>query len=250
MSSIHLTILGSADAFNSGGRGHSCYWVEDRDGSLVVDFGPTALVQCKCFGLDPDRLGLVLFTHLHGDHVGGLPVLLIDLQYRAKRRRPLVVAGPPGTTARIAALMTGAYPDVWAKGLSFPLLVREWDVPGTWEMGGRRVQAIAALHDVEHHACSLRLTTGERVLAFSGDTGWQPGLAQLAAGADLFLCECTDAEPGYAAHISHTRLVEERAGLDVKRLVLTHLGEAMRAAAPRLRTEGWELAEDGDIYEV
>lgn len=257
---VRLTVLGSSDAFNAGGRAHSCYWVDDgvddgvtdgaTDGAFTVDFGPTSLLQCKRLGLAPERIGLVVLTHLHGDHIGGLPVLLLDQQYRARRTAPLLIAGPPGTAARLAGLMTSQYPDVWVKGLLFPVCVREWDVPGRLTLGARTVSAIAARHDPAHHACSIRIETGGRALAFSGDTGWQPSLATLAAGADLFVCECTDRAEGYASHLSLAVLERERAALTVRRLVLTHLGEDMRAAAPDLRAAGWELAEDGDVYAV
>ena len=43
---MKLTVLGSADAVNSGGRGNSCYLVESSGAKkLMVDFGPTALLQ-------------------------------------------------------------------------------------------------------------------------------------------------------------------------------------------------------------
>jgi len=245
-----LTVLGSADAFNSGGRAHSAYWVDEPSGPFVVDFGPTTLAQCKRLQLEPDALDAVLLTHLHGDHIGGLPVLLVDLQYRVRRQRPLTLAGPPGTAARLSTLMRGAYPDVWSKGLSFATPVVEFAVPGETVVGPRRVRAIAAAHDREHHACSLRIGVGGRVLVFSGDTGWQPTLGTLAEGADLFVCECTDWTGGYEAHLSLEVLERERASLPVDRMLLTHLGPIMRMNAPQVRQSGWQVAEDGDVLDL
>ena len=245
-----VTVLGSGDAFNSGGRAHSAYWIDDGPGAFTVDFGPTTLAQCKRLGRPPESLDAIVLTHLHGDHIGGLPVLLVDQQYRAGRTRPLTIAGPPGTAARLALLMQGAFPDVWARGFSFALPVIEYTVPGEVEVLGRRVRAVAAAHDRDHFACSIRIETSGRTLAFSGDTGWQEPLVELVRGADLFLCECSDVVAGYEAHLSlevHTR---ERGRFEVRRLVLTHLGAAMRAAADRIRGDGWVLADDGDVIEV
>lgn len=177
-------------------------------------------------------------------------MLMIDLQYRARRRRPLTLAGPPGTAARLAGLMQGAYPDVWAKGLSFVLRVVEYAVPGELAIGPWRVRAIAAAHDREHHACSLRVEVDGRVLVFSGDTGWQPALPELARGSDLFVCECTDRVAGYEAHLSLEVLERERPGLPVAQMLLTHLGEAMRAGVADVRGLGWRVAEDGDVLDV
>jgi ribonuclease BN (tRNA processing enzyme) len=162
----------------------------------------------------------------------------------------LTLAGPPGTAARLAALMQGAYPDVWEKGLSFALPIVEYTLPGETLVGPHRVRAIAAAHDRDHHACSLRIATAGRTLVFSGDTGWQPALAGLAIGADLFVCECTDREAGYESHLSLEVLERERAGLPVSRMVLTHLGPVMRAEAGRVRESGWRVAEDGDVVDL
>lgn len=245
-----LTVLGSSDAFNAGGRAHSAYWVDDAAGAFTVDFGPTTLAQCHRFGRSPEALDAVYVTHLHGDHIGGLPVLLIDQQYRARRTRPLTIAGPPGTAARLATLMQGAYPDVWARGLTFAVPVVEYTVPGEVEVLGRRVRAIAAMHDPDHFACSLRLAVPGGVLAFSGDTGWQESLVPFVDGADLFVCECSDVDAGYPAHLSLEVHRRERARWRVGRLVLTHLGAEMRAVAEAVRAEGFLVAEDGDVYSL
>ena len=45
----------------------------------------------------------IMLSHLHGDHFGGLPFLLLDAQFLARRERPLLIAGPPGTRARLDA---------------------------------------------------------------------------------------------------------------------------------------------------
>lgn len=244
-----LTVLGSGDAFNAAGRAHSAYWIDDALGAFAVDFGPTTLAQCHRFGRAPEALDAVVITHLHGDHVGGLPVLLVDQQYRARRSRPLHLAGPPGTAARLAVLMQGAYPDVWRRGLGFPLLVTEYVVPGAVSVLGREVRAVAALHDPEHFACSLRVTLpGGPAVAFSGDTGWQEALVEVARGTALFLCECTDVSTGYPAHLSLEQHREHRARFQGQRVVLTHLGAAMRACVAEVRDEGFEVAEDGDVY--
>ena len=48
-------------------------------------------------------------SHLHGDHFGGLPFLILDAQF-AGRTAPLAVAGPPGTGQRLAEAMECLFP--------------------------------------------------------------------------------------------------------------------------------------------
>ena len=69
---IEVLLLGTADAFNTGGRANSAYWVTDRMGQYVVDFGPTALIQSQRYGKNLSDLDAIYLTHLHGDHIGGL----------------------------------------------------------------------------------------------------------------------------------------------------------------------------------
>ena len=61
-------------------------------------------------GLEPNDIDTVFVTHLHGDHFGGLPWLLIDAQYVSKRTRPLIVTGPRGIEARFLTAAEALYP--------------------------------------------------------------------------------------------------------------------------------------------
>ena len=48
------------------------------------------------FRIDPATVDAVVISHLHGDHFGGLPFLLLDAAFITRRKRPLMVAGPAG----------------------------------------------------------------------------------------------------------------------------------------------------------
>lgn len=246
-----LTFLGTADAFHGAGRCHSSYWVDDDRGAFTVDFGPTSLLAAERAGLDPDRLDAVFLTHMHGDHMGGLGVLLCALQHRHRRSRPLTIAGPPGFEGRLAALVDSAYPSLSRKGLGFALTLRRWRVPGEIEAAGRHVRAIRAAHDTFAMACSLRIRLDGAELAFSGDTGWQPELAQLSAGADVLICECTDAVQGYEGHIGLDTLAKRRGELTAGRVFLSHLtAESRVAATEQAAALDVTVADDGMVIDL
>src|SRR5262249_46224011 len=99
VASVRLRFLGSGDAFASGGRSHTCFLLDGGLEPLLIDCGPTALVALKREHIDPASIGTVALSHLHGDHFGGLPWLVLDGQF-ADRTRPLLVGGPPGTETR------------------------------------------------------------------------------------------------------------------------------------------------------
>src|SRR5882672_1227487 len=120
---MRLTIAGSGDAFGSGGRLNTCFFLETAKAALLVDCGASALPALKGQGIDPNRIDAVVLSHLHGDHFGGLPFLLLDAQFLSRRERPLVIAGPPGARERIAAALEVFFPRASGTKWRFP-----WEV--------------------------------------------------------------------------------------------------------------------------
>jgi len=101
---VRVTVLGSGDAFGSGGRLHSGYLVEAPGTAFLVDCGPSVLQAMKRIGKDPAALDFVLLSHLHGDHFGGVPFLFMEYRYLHDRTCPFAVYGPPGTERRVRML--------------------------------------------------------------------------------------------------------------------------------------------------
>ena len=102
---MRLTVIGSGDAFGSGGRHNTCFHLTTGGVTYLVDCGASAMPALKARGIDPNTVDAVILSHLHGDHFGGIPFLMLDGQYLSRRERPLLFAGPPGTAARIPAAM-------------------------------------------------------------------------------------------------------------------------------------------------
>jgi ribonuclease BN (tRNA processing enzyme) len=250
---VTITTLGSSDAFNSGGRGNSCFFVRDEVGAYAVDFGPTAPLIARREGIDLGELDAIFLTHLHGDHVNGLPSLLIDLTFLAPRERPLTIAGPTGTREHIARLCALSYPGVLPERLPFELHFVEWARRSSQEIVGRKLTSYPAQHDPHVMPCCLRLealTPNARALAFSGDTGWCASLIEVSEGADVLVCECSYASYVFDGHLSLEELKTHRASLKVARLILTHFGEEARAAALAEPSPLFEVADDGVIFEL
>ena len=107
---LTVRFLGSGDAFASGGRFQTCILVDDAEHRFLLDCGASSLIAMQRYGVDPDSIDAILLTHLHGDHFGGVPFVILGARTRGRRRRPLVVAGPPGTRERLETLGEALFP--------------------------------------------------------------------------------------------------------------------------------------------
>src|SRR5947209_18718730 len=98
---ITVRFVGSGDAFGSGGRFQTCILVDRPASRVAIDFGTSSLIALAQQGIEHNTIDAILLTHLHGDHCGGVPFLLIHAMLSAKRERALVIAGTPELERRM-----------------------------------------------------------------------------------------------------------------------------------------------------
>jgi len=242
---MRLTIVGSGDAFGSGGRGNACFWIESRGAVITLDFGATALVGLRSLGLDPNRLDAVVLSHLHADHFGGLPFLLLDAQYDSRRKTPLTIVGPVGSADRLRAALEVFYPGTPGKSWRFPLHVVDLPCGVRHRFAHLAVESTEVVHPSGAPSTAVRIQDGARTLAYSGDTGWTEALAGVACGADLFITECTSFDRPLANHLDFATIEANRASWVVTRVMLTHMGVAVLQNLAAIEAKGYLTAHDG-----
>jgi len=186
-----------------------------------------------------------VLSHLHGDHFGGLPFLLLDYQFLARRERPLLIAGPPGTRARLDAALEVFFPKSTGSKWKYDWRVEEIAVDVETNVLDHRVVTAEVIHQSGAPSTGLRLTDGEKTFAYSGDTEWTDALLPIARDADLFICECYAYAGKLTGHMTWEILQTKLAALSAKRTMLTHINPTMLARLDELRGAGVLLAEDG-----
>lgn len=240
---VELRFIGSGDAFGSGGRLQTCLMLSGGDEPLLVDCGATSLVAMKRAGIDPGAVGAVALSHLHGDHFGGLPFVILDGQF-SRRTRPLVVAGPPGVQARVEAAMEVFFPGSTRVVRRFPTEFVELAERVPLLLGPATVTPFPVVHASGAPSYALRVEYGGKVIAYSGDTEWTESLVEAARGADLFVSEAYHFDRRIRYHLDHATLSEHAGRLGCARIILTHMSRDMLA---RLGEAAFEHAEDGQV---
>jgi ribonuclease BN (tRNA processing enzyme) len=242
---MRLQFIGSGDAFGSGGRFNTCFHLAGARTNVLIDCGASSLVAMRKLGLDRGAIDLVLLTHFHADHFGGVPFFILDAQFNVKRTRPLVLAGPPGLPDWYERACAIAFPG--ERTLPFPLELREVEIGRVNEIGSLRVTPFHVRHDDRAGPClAYRIEAEGKTFCYSGDTEWTDALLEAARGADLFVCECYTFDKPRKSHMALSVLREKLPGIGAKRVVLTHMSEDMLA---RLADAGIETAEDGKAVE-
>jgi ribonuclease BN (tRNA processing enzyme) len=243
MGQVELVFLGSGDAFGSGGRFQTCILVRGGGTQVLLDCGASSLIAMKRGGVQLGDIGMVLLTHLHGDHFGGLPFLILDAQF-SRRQQPLVVAGPPGVATRVEASMENLFPNSSKTQRRFALEFVELFERQRREMGEVSVTPFAVEHFSGAPSFALRVEYGDKVVVYSGDTEWTENLIRAAAGSDLFICEAYYFEKKIRYHLDYRTLREHLGHISSKRTILTHMSDDMLKRAGDL---GHEMAHDGMI---
>ncbi len=246
---MRLTIAGSGDAFGSGGRLNTCFWLETAKGTLLVDCGASSLPALKACKLDLNRIEAVVLSHLHGDHFGGLPFLLLDAQFLSRRDTPLLIAGPPGTRARLDALLEVFFPKSTGSKWKFAWRVEEIAVGTPSDVLGHTLLTAEVIHQSGAPSTALRLSDGDKVFAYSGDTEWTDALLPIADGADLFVCECYGYAGKITGHMSFETLKEKLPTLRAKRVMATHMNVSVLTRPDDLTAAGVLVAADGMVME-
>jgi ribonuclease BN (tRNA processing enzyme) len=247
---MRLTIIGCGDAFGAGGRLQTSFHVRSARSTFLIDCGTSSLIGMRRLGLEPNDIDTVFVTHLHGDHFGGLIWLLLDAQYVSKRTRTLVVTGPKGIEARFLTAAEALYPGVTTSARGFKLTFVEYEEQKPLTVGGVTVMPFEVKHPSGAPPYALRFKLEGKVLAFTGDTGWVDTLIAVARGADLFISECFQYDVKLPMHLDYTTIDANYEGLGAKRVLLTHMGEAMLSEAARVDPSRYLIAEDGMTLEL
>lgn len=253
---MRLTVIGCSGSFAGPDSPASCYLLEADDASgrrwrVLLDLGSGALGALQRF-CDPLSIDAVLFTHLHPDHYFDLSGLYVMWKYHPRGAPGRIPVWGPGGVALQSARAYGL-PD--EPGMTGEFDFHEYDDRPV-AVGPFTVHPTRLNHPVP--AYGLRVEADGKVLAYSGDTGPCGALHDVAAGADLLLCEAAFVEGGdnpVDLHLTGKQAGAVAAAAGVGTLVLTHIppwyAPAIALTEAREVFSGpLETAATGSTYEL
>lgn len=242
-----VTFVGCGDAFGSGGRFNTCILVDVPGIRFTIDFGASSLIALNALGISHNSIDMIVCTHIHGDHCGGVPFLLLDAMLRAKRQRPLVVAGPHGIEAGIHRMRDALFPGMHIMRPAFPLEFVEVASLMPQQIGPLKVTSYPALHTPETNPSSVRVEVAQKVVSYTGDSAWTEHMPALAKDADLLVAECYFFQKAVRFHLNYPDIRAHWSELRARRVVLTHMSPEMLAQTDMIPEE---CAHDGMVVPI
>lgn len=219
-STINIKFIGTGTIAPDPNRSGSCIFLEFPREKILIDIGCGTLQRLAQEQIDVHSINYIFITHFHPDHVADLISFLFTLRYTrsANKKEKLHIWGPRGFNSFIKG-MELAY-GRWIRDPELNIGFSEFgrrllDFPGF------RVIWNKVLHKSE--SVGFRFEVGDKVISFSGDSGYCRELIQICRDADVAVLECSHAdEHAVEGHLSPSlsAKIAEEAG--VKTMVLTH----------------------------
>jgi ribonuclease BN (tRNA processing enzyme) len=242
---VRLKIVGCSPAWPNPGGAQSGYVVEDANGRVLLDCGPGVLARLRELDGGWPTVDAVVVTHWHLDHWGDLvPWVWGNMVGPGRGRSGPELWLPPQGRARIRDFGSRLG---WEDMFETTFVVRDYEEAKPFAAAGFTVTAIRLPH-YTLRTYGLRVENGKRSLAYSGDSGPDQRLAELARGVDLFVCEATlergelDGNP--RGHLAADEAVAAFEASGAKRLLLTHRPHEL------VLSDSLQLAYDGLVVDV
>jgi len=182
------------------------------DRIYLIDAGAGVSHGLANIGIQPDQVRRIFLTHLHFDHVAGIPTLL-GFAWQRRPSEPIEIYGPPATREYMARAtnLVGFTSDIYAAEMPPTLPVAQMvmahdvDVSGPTVIYRDDLITVTAVEN-SHYATipsdrrplgsarsyAYRFDTPDRSIVFTGDTGPSEAVTQLARGADILVAEVMD----------------------------------------------------------
>ncbi len=216
---MQVTVLGSSGSYPVPGRPSSGFLITAGPTRVWCDAG-SGTFSALGLHVSPDEVTAVVLSHRHVDHCVDVLAAFHAWAYRPEPRRGVLLVAPASVFEALVSFL-GAGTDHPFFDVFTPRPVEGGDRE---TIGGLEVAFFETDHSVP--TVASRWSDGARTLAYSADTGPAGGWMEVAADADLFLCEATyqtDAAADYPHHLRAAEAGRIAREVGARCLMLTHV---------------------------
>lgn len=222
-----------------------------KDFSSIV--GVTQHSGWQQYGIRLGGVSKVFVTHLHSDHVIGIPDLFLTPWASEEARKvPFEVWGPPGTREMMDHMQKAfAFDirirrDVDEKYSKEGITVSSHDIKegAVFEKNGVMVTAFLVDHGPVKPAFGYRIDYGGHSVALSGDTRFSENLIKFSQGVDVIIHEAVDAEALCTSPGNRTR--KQMENIIAHHTTLQQAGDVFSRIKPRLAVYSHKLGNSND----
>jgi ribonuclease Z len=213
-----VTVLGSSNAIAKSDQENSYLLVESDARKIMVDCGNHPVAGLARAGVKWEQVTDLILTHFHPDHVGSLPLLIMDM-WLERRSAPLVIYGLDFTLERVKKMLDLFSWEKWKN--MFSVTFREIEdngEEGFIDDDEIQVSALPVLHLIPNIGLRFEFKNG-KIYTYSCDTEPCENLNKLAEYADVLLQESAGESKGHTSPEQAGNIATE---CNVKRLVLIH----------------------------
>lgn len=239
---MEIFVLGSADMNSK--RFSASYLIDKK---TLVDMPGGASTELMRHGIDPASVETVLITHMHGDHILGLPVWALQ---KSKMTPP-----PEEGSTRICVNeeQKPCLENIVRSSFSTSLTEEKtgryfrWITDNKLSLGDLQVRRIPVSHGTLPGCFGYLVSDGRVTAGFTGDSGLCEGVREIVSTSDLSFCDC-DLITGTEKHMGIDDLLSLAEEFPGTKIIASHMRDETREELKRLRPERITIASDGDIF--
>jgi len=205
---LHVYICGAGSPLPDPKRSGPCIGVLAGQQAFVFDAGTGGSRNLGPMGFPAGRIDTIFLTHLHSDHLDGLGEMLLGSWINSGRTTPTKVVGPIGTLQVIDGFNSAYQLDSTyrtahhGKDIANPAgfggeateFATDKDSLVVYEQGDVKITAFKVTHDPVERAFGYRVDYKDRSISISGDTAYDPNVAEASKGVDVLFHEALNME--------------------------------------------------------
>lgn len=248
--SVRFTVIGCAGTHASAERVCSSYLLRHEGTTLLLDLGSGALHNLQKV-IAIDELDAVVVSHLHPDHFIDLLALNYALRFHPAEPGPVPVHGPAALEPTLSRLL----PEESVEKMRDLLHFRSVSHGDILSIGSLELSFAAMNHPAD--ALGARISAGDVVIAYTGDTAPTPNISTIAQDADLLVIDSTWMESQRPLppdiHCTGLEAGQAAAAAGARRMVVTHVSpynDAHAVAAEAARAYDGEIIVAVDLQEI